>query len=295
MTTVPVEAEVVRPSLRRGSDLARRVRRHRSAMAGLLVIIALMVIATFAPWLAPHRPEIQNLPNRLAPPGSPGHVLGTDELGRDMLSRLLYGSRISLAIGIIVVLVAVGIGVPAGALAGYNPRYDSVIMRLTDLMLSFPGILLALVIIAVLGPGLENAMLAVGLFSVPVFVRITRASILSVRELEYVSAARAAGARDVRILFRHILPNCLAPLLVQATFRVATSILTAASLSFIGLGAQPPSPEWGAMLATGRVNLYIAPHVTLYPGLAIFVTVLAFNLLGDGLRDVLDPRLRAVP
>jgi peptide/nickel transport system permease protein len=257
------------------------------------VIAALVVVAALAPWLAPHPPDVQNLPGRLAPPGTPGHPLGTDELGRDILSRLLYGARISLVIGIIVVAVAVGIGVPAGALAGYHPRYDGVIMRTVDLMLSFPGILLALVIIAVLGPGLGNAMLAVGIFSVPVFVRITRASILSVRELEYVQAARAAGARDGRILVRHMLPNCVAPLLVQATFRIATSILTAASLSFIGLGAQPPTPEWGAMLATGRVNLYIAPHVTLYPGLAIFITVLAFNLLGDGLRDVLDPRLRA--
>lgn len=279
--------------MNRRGGLWRRLRRHRSAAAGLAVIAALAVVAVLAPWLAPHPPDVQDLPGRLAPPGTPGHPLGTDELGRDILSRLLYGARISLVIGIIVVAVAVGIGVPAGALAGYNPRYDGVIMRTVDLMLSFPGILLALVIIAVLGPGLGNAMLAVGIFSVPVFVRITRASILSVRELEYVQAARAAGARDGRILFRHMLPNCLAPLLVQATFRVATSILTAASLSFIGLGAQPPTPEWGAMLATGRVNLYIAPHVTLYPGLAIFITVLAFNLLGDGLRDVLDPRLRA--
>jgi len=279
--------------MRRRGGLWRRFLRHRSAAAGLAVIAALVVVAALAPWLAPHPPDVQNLPGRLAPPGTPGHPLGTDELGRDILSRLLYGARISLVIGIIVVAVAVGIGVPAGALAGYHPRYDGVIMRTVDLMLSFPGILLALVIIAVLGPGLGNAMLAVGIFSVPVFVRITRASILSVRELEYVQAARAAGARDGRILVRHMLPNCVAPLLVQATFRIATSILTAASLSFIGLGAQPPTPEWGAMLATGRVNLYIAPHVTLYPGLAIFITVLAFNLLGDGLRDVLDPRLRA--
>jgi len=271
--------------------MLRRLARHRSAVVGLIVIGVLMLAAIFAPVLAWHAPDIQNLPNRLAQPGSPGHVLGTDELGRDILSRLLYGARISLAIGIVVVLVAVGVGVPAGALAGYDSRYDAPIMRLTDLLLSFPGILLALVVVAVLGPGLRNAMLAVGIFSVPVFVRITRASVLSVRDLEYVHAARVAGSSDVRILFKHIMPNCLAPLLVQATFRVATSILTAASLSFIGLGAQPPSPEWGAMLATGRVNLYIAPHVTLYPGLAIFVTVLAFNLLGDGLRDLLDPRL----
>jgi len=271
----------------------RRLLRHRSATAGLAVIGLLVILALAAPLLAPHAPDKQNLPNRLAKPGSGMHPLGTDELGRDILSRLLHGARISLAIGVVVVFVAVGVGVPAGALAGYNTRYDGVIMRLTDLMLSFPGILLALVVVAILGPGLRNTMLAVGIFSVPVFVRITRASILSVRELEYVHAARAAGNSDRRILFRHMLPNCLAPLLVQATFRVATSILTAASLSFIGLGAQPPSPEWGAMLATGRVNLYIAPHVTLYPGLAIFVTVLAFNLLGDGLRDLLDPRLRA--
>jgi peptide/nickel transport system permease protein len=289
------QTEAIRPSRRAGPIILRRLARHRSAMAGLAVIGLLLIAATLAPWLSPFPPDRQDLPNRLAPPGRSGHLLGTDELGRDILSRLLYGARISLAIGVIVVAVAAGIGVPAGALAGYNPWFDGPIMRVTDLMLSFPGILLALVIIAVLGPGLENAMLAVGLFSVPVFVRITRASILSVRELEYVHAARAGGARDGRILFRHMLPNCMAPLLVQATFRIATSILTAASLSFIGLGAQPPSPEWGAMLATGRVNLYIAPHVTLYPGLAIFVTVLAFNLLGDGLRDLLDPRLRGTP
>jgi peptide/nickel transport system permease protein len=271
----------------------RRLTRHRPAMAGVLGIGALIVAAALAPLLSPHTPDAQNLENRLAPTGADGHPLGTDELGRDILSRLLYGGQISLTIGVVVVAVAIGVGVPAGLAAGYHPRLDAPIMRFTDLMLSFPGILLALVIIAILGPGLQNAMLAVGIFSVPVFVRITRASALSIRELEYVQAARAMGARDGRIVGRHILPNCLAPILVQASFRVATSILTAASLSFIGLGAQPPSPEWGAMLATGRVNLYIAPHVTLYPGLAIFVTVLAFNLLGDGLRDLLDPRLRS--
>ncbi len=272
----------------------RRLARHRSATLGLTVVLLEIAAAALAPLLAPSPPSVQDLRNRLAPPGALRHPLGTDELGRDILSRLVFGARISLTVGLLVVGVAAGLGVPAGALAGYNPRWDSPIMRLTDLMLAFPGVLLALVIVAILGPGLWQAMLAVGIQSVPVFIRITRASALSVRVLDYIQAASAVGVSDRRILSRHVLPNCLPPVLVQATFSMATAIITTASLSFLGLGAQPPSPEWGAMLATGRVNMYLAPHVTLFPGLAIFTTVLAFNLLGDGLRDLLDPRLRGV-
>ncbi len=272
----------------------RRILRHHSALVGLIIVLAEVSLALLAPRVASLPPSAQDLRGRLAPPGVGRHFLGTDELGRDILSRLVYGARISLAVGVLVVGVAAGIGVPAGVVAGYHPRWDAPIMRMTDLMLAFPGILLALVVVAILGPGLWQAMLAVGVQSVPVFVRLTRASALTVRELDYIQAASAVGVPDVRILARHVLPNSLPPILVQATFSMATAIITTASLSFLGLGAQPPSPEWGAMLATGRVNMYLAPHVTLFPGLAIFITVLAFNLLGDGLRDVLDPRLRGV-
>lgn len=272
----------------------RRILRHHSALVGLIVVLAEVSLAVLAPRVASLPPSVQDLRGRLAPPGVARHFLGTDELGRDILSRLVYGARISLAVGVLVVGVAAGIGVPAGVVAGYHSRWDAPIMRMTDLMMAFPGILLALVVVAILGPGLWQAMLAVGIQSVPVFVRLTRASALTVRELDYIQAASAVGVPDVRILARHVLPNSLPPILVQATFSMATAIITTASLSFLGLGAQPPSPEWGAMLATGRVNMYLAPHVTLFPGLAIFVTVLAFNLLGDGLRDLLDPRLRGV-
>jgi len=208
------------------------------------------------------------------------------ELGRDLLSRLLWGARISMLIGLIAVGIGVALGVPLGALSGYyGGRFDLLVQRLVDIMLAFPGILLAIAIVAVLGVGLENVMIAVGIASVPIYVRLVRGSILTLKEQEYVLAARALGASDGRIIFRHLLPNCLGPILVQSTLQIATAILWAAGLGFLGLGAQPPTPEWGTMLSKGRVFIRVAPHLTLFPGLAIFLLVLGFNLLGDGLRD----------
>jgi len=276
----------------RSMDLAKRFFRHKLAMTGLVLVVILVVIAVAAPVLAPYSPLDQNLRNRLAPPFSEGHLFGTDELGRDILSRIMWGSRVSLLIGLFAVVIGVGVGVPFGILAAYFPRLEGPIMRGADVMLAFPGILLALVIIAILGMGVVNATIAIGIYSIPVFTRLARAAALVPTHSEYVTSARALGQSDLYIMWRHVLPNSLAPIIVQSSFRLATAILTAAMLSFLGLGAQPPSPEWGVMLSTGRVNMIIAPHVTLFPGLAIFVTVLAFNLLGDGLRDILDPRLR---
>jgi ABC-type dipeptide/oligopeptide/nickel transport system permease subunit len=273
-------------------DLAKRFSRHKLAMTGLVLVVILVATAVAAPLLAPYSPFDQQLRNRLAPPMSEGHLLGTDELGRDILSRVIWGSRVSLLIGLLAVVIGVGIGVPLGILAAYYSRLEGPIMRAADVMLAFPGILLALVIIAILGMGVVNATIAIGIYSIPVFARLARAAALVPTSSEYVMSARALGQSDLWIMWRHVLLNSLAPIIVQSSFRLATAILTAAMLSFLGLGAQPPSPEWGVMLSTGRVNMIIAPHVTLFPGLAIFITVLAFNLLGDGLRDVLDPRLR---
>jgi peptide/nickel transport system permease protein len=249
-----------------------------------------LLIALFAPWVAPYDPIEQHLYERLSPP-SVEHPFGTDDFGRDILSRVIYGTRISLRIGIVAVLIALSVGMAIGLAAGfYGGVTDQVLMRLMDLMLAFPSILLAIGIVAVLGPGLENAMLAIGVVAIPQYARIIRASTLSVREADYVQALRALGASDVRIIWTAILPNCLAPLIVQTTLSLATAILDAAGLSFLGLGAQPPTPEWGAMISGGRELILSAPWVMTFPGLAIFVTVLAFNLMGDGLRDAFDPK-----
>ncbi len=270
----------------------RRLGRHRLALLGLLIVGIFTVCAILAPWLAPYDPTDASLRERRQPP-SWEHPLGTDELGRDLLSRLLWGARISMLIGLIAVGIGVALGVPLGALSGYyGGRFDLLVQRLVDIMLAFPGILLAIAIVAVLGVGLENVMIAVGIASVPIYVRLVRGSILTLKEQEYVLAARALGASDGRIIFRHLLPNCLGPILVQSTLQIATAILWAAGLGFLGLGAQPPTPEWGTMLSKGRVFIRVAPHLTLFPGLAIFLLVLGFNLLGDGLRDALDPRMR---
>lgn len=221
------------------------------------------------------------------------HVLGTDEQGRDVLSRLIYGAWISLFIGSIAVIIGIGVGVPVGAVSGYyGGRLDLVVQRLIDILLAFPGILLAIVLVATLGTGLTNVMIAVGIASIPIYARLVRGSVLALRDREFVDAARALGRRDLGTLFRHVLPNALAPVIVQSSLQMAVAILFAAGLGFLGLGARPPQPEWGLMLARGREYLATAPHVATFPGLAIMLVVLGFNLVGDALRDALDPRMK---
>lgn len=271
-----------------------RLRKNKSAMFGLVIVTLLVLSAIFAPWLAPYDPYEQNLLMRFKPIGTKGHPLGTDSFGRDMLSRLLYGSRISLVVGVTAVGFGLVVGVTLGLLAGYYKRLDNIIMRVMDIMLAFPGTLLAIAIVAALGPGMWNVVIAIGIWSVPTIARIVRGQVLSIKTKEYIVATQAIGCRDVRILFKHILPNCIAPVIVYSTMRIASSIMSAASLSFLGLGAQPPIPEWGAMIAEGRSFLYNAPHIATVPGIAIMLVVFAFNLLGDGLRDALDPNMKDV-
>ena len=251
------------------------------------------LVAVLAPFIAPHDP-LQIFTGQLRKPPSSQFLMGTDEVGRDILSRVIFGSRVSMRIGLISVGIAATVGTLLGLLAGYAGGWiEALIMRVVDVLLAFPGILLAIAIVAVLGPSLDNVMIAVGIEAVPAYVRTVRASTLSVREHEFVLAARASGAPAARIIARHILPNVVAPVVVLATVGVGLAILTAASLSFIGIGAQPPTPEWGSMLATARTYVREAPWIAAFPGLAIMLLVLALNLLGDGLRDALDPRLRA--
>ena len=258
----------------------------------MIIILVLIIVAIFTPLLAPFDPIKVDLFNRYqAPSGT--HWLGTDELGRDILSRLIYGSRISIQVGVIAVGIALIIGTFLGAVSGYFGKWiDMIVMRIIDILMAFPSILLAIALVAVMGKGLTNTMIAVGIVGIPQFARIVRSSVLSVKETEYVEAGRAIGAKSSRILFRHVLPNCLAPLIVQTTLSIGTAILDAAGLSFLGLGAQPPEAEWGAMLNAGREALQSSPWVVLFPGIAILITVIGFNLLGDGLRDALDPRLK---
>ncbi|MDP2859468.1 MAG: ABC transporter permease [Bacillota bacterium] len=275
-------------------DALRRFLKNRAATAGGIVVILVWIIALSAPLVAPYDP-IAHLgsANRLKPPGSPGYLLGTDDFGRDLLSRLIYGARISLQVGIIVVLLSGSIGVTLGAIAGYfGGLTDEIIMRSVDIVMAFPFFILAIAIMAVLGPSLNNAMIALAMVSWVGYARLVRGQVLSVKQKEFIEAARAEGLSDALIILRHVLPNCMAPILIQATLGVGGAILSAAGLSFIGLGAQPPDPEWGAMLNEGREYLRQAPYLTIIPGTAIAVTVLALNLLGDGLRDALDPRLR---
>jgi len=268
----------------------RLLRRHHLALAGGIILGLLGAAALLAPLLAPCDPLAQDLYGRLQPP-SAAHLLGTDEFGRDILSRVLYGARLSLRLGLVCVAMALAAGTLLGLVAGYwGGLADALLMRLVDLMLAFPSILLAIAIVAVIGPGIDKVMVAVSIVLVPQYARLVRAAVLSIREMPYVEAARALGAPDWRILWLSILPNCLAPLVVQSTLSLATAILDAAGLSFLGLGAQPPTPEWGAMLSGGRDLLLRAPWVMTFPGLAIFAAALGLNLFGDGLRDALDPR-----
>lgn len=271
----------------------RRLRRDYLALAGAIFLILVIVISLLAPVVAPKDPIEVNLAQRLVTPGTPGYPLGADDLGRDILSRLIWGGRVSLLIGFSAVLVAMVLGVFIGLVAGYFGGWlDTLIMRLIDILMAFPAILLAITIVASLGPGLRNAMLAVSIVGIPYYARIVRGSVLSLREQEFVQAARVVGAGPVRILTRHVLSNSLAPLIVAATLDVGWMIMYAAGLSFLGLGAQPPTAEWGVMLSSGRQFIRNAPHLSIFPGLAIFLVVLALNFLGDGLRDALDPRLK---
>ena len=278
------------PALR--PQVMRRLFRNPGALAGAVVSGVFLGTALLAAWIAPYDP-VAPVPDAVLQAPSWTHPFGTDELGRDVLSRVLYGSRISLQVGVVAVGIAMVIGTVLGLIAGFNGGlWDTVIMRGTDVLLAFPGILLAIAIVATLGPSLVNVMIAVGIGAVPVYARTVRGSTLSVRQLEYVEAARAAGATTARVLGRHILRNISAPILVLATLGIGINILIAAGLSYIGLGAQPPTPEWGAMLSGARQYLRDAWWTAVFPGLAITAAVIGVNLLGDGLRDVLDPRLR---
>lgn len=274
-------------------SVGRRLIQSKISLLGTLIVTAFILTAVLAPLLAPYHPiNDGTLVERLKAP-SESHLLGTDSQGRDILSRIIYGARISVQVGVISVGIALVVGTLMGVAAGfYGGWVDNAMMRLVDIMLAFPSVLLAIAITAVLGPELKNAMIAIGVVSIPSFARIVRSTVLSVKSMEYVEAARAIGATDLRIIFRHVLPNSMAPLIVQTTLSIGTAILDAAALSFLGLGAQPPTPEWGAMLSDGRSYLQKAPWVMFFPGMAIMFVVLGFNLLGDGLRDALDPRLK---
>jgi dipeptide transport system permease protein len=271
---------------------------NRGAVIGLFVFVALVLIAVFADVIAPHSPFEQYRDAVLLPPawlegGNWNFVLGTDPVGRDILSRLIYGSQYSLFIGVFVTTLSLTTGIIIGVIAGYYGGWlDTAIMRLMDIILAFPSLLLALVLVAILGPGLTNGMIAIALVLQPHFVRLTRAAVMTEKTRDYVTAARLAGASPLRLMFKTILPNCMAPLIVQATLSFSNAILDAAALGFLGMGAQPPAPEWGTMLAEAREFILRAWWVVTFPGLAILITVLAINLMGDGLRDALDPKLK---
>ena len=289
----------------------RRLFRRKSAILGMILLAIMVLIALTAQWLAPYSPTLSMLDvdppqglGKRSPPcvhtlgcaaDQPEHILGTDGNIRDEFSRVLYGARLSLLVGLSTVSFAIVIGTVLGALGGYFGGWiDNVIMRVMDVLLAFPSLLLAIAIVTVLGPGLINALLAIGIVSIPAYARVMRASVISLREMDFVSATRALGGSNMRILFQRILPNALTPLIVQGTLGIATAILDAAALSFLGLGAQPPTPEWGAMLGAERNQVFTAPHLVFFPGFMIMITVLSFNLIGDGLRDALDPRLAHV-
>ena len=273
-------------------------RENRGAVFGLWIFGLFVVVALLADWIAPYDPTVQYREHLLQPPfwqegGSLAFPLGTDAVGRDMLSRLLYGARYSFYVGIVVVTVAAAGGILVGLLSGFAPKWlDTILMRVMDIILAFPSLLLALVLVAILGPSLTNAMIAIAIVLQPHYVRLTRSSVLAERSKDYVTAAKVTGAKLPRLMFITVLPNCLSPIIVQAALSFSTAILDAAALGFLGMGAQPPTPEWGTMLAEAREFILRAWWVVTFPGLAILITVLAINLMGDGLRDALDPKLR---
>jgi peptide/nickel transport system permease protein len=304
--TGPASLSIMRPPESLWRQAIRAFFRQRSAVIGLTIIVTLILIAIFAPLIAPYEPTqvligVEDVQKRASPcihlfgcpADQPQHLMGTDGNVRDQFSRIVYGTRVSLYVGFITVGFAIVIGITLGAIAGYAAgRSDNLIMRILDVLLAFPSLLLAIAIVSVLGPGLTNAMLAIAIVSIPAYARVMRASVLSVKEEEYTVAARTVGVSTTQILFRHIFPNAISPLIVLATLGIGTAILETAALSFLGLGAQPPIAEWGSMLSAERNQVFSAPHLVFLPGLAIMINVLAFNLLGDGLRDALDPRLR---
>ncbi|RLG72522.1 MAG: ABC transporter permease [Methanobacteriota archaeon] len=293
----------------------QRMMKNHTAIIGLIITLSLVFVAILAPWIAPYDPVDAELPDRLSPPqlitcltnllgfqggnhprqtGGRVYLLGADEQGRDILSRLIYGSRTSLRVGVVAVSIALVAGLVLGTCSGYyGGRLDTIIMRAMDILLAFPAIVLAIAIMTIFEkPSINNAMIAIGIVNIPRYARVVRGAVLSTKQNEYVEAVKALGASNLRIIFKHVLPNCLAPIIVYSTLGVATAILEAAALSFLGLGSQPPTPDWGAMLADGREYLMEAWHVSTFPGIAIVVTVLGFNMLGDGLRDVMDPHLK---
>jgi len=273
-------------------EVFHRLSRRTTALIGLIIVLVFLISALFAPLLSPHDPLEHNLAYKLAIP-SWDYLLGRDELGRCILSRIIYGARISLLIGIIVISIGVLVGVPLGVISAYyGGKVDFVVQRFVDTMLAFPGILLALMLIAMLGVGLHNVMIAVGISTIPIYARLARSAVLVIKARQFVEAAKSIGSSNLRIILQHLLPNSLSPIIVQSTLHMATAILWAAGLGFLGLGVNPPTPEWGAMLNGGRLYIRVASHVATFPGLMIFITVLGFNLLGDGLRDALDPRLK---
>ena len=288
-TVAPAADTRVRTPLR---EFWRKFRKQKLAMGAGVFVVALILLALVAPWIVPFDAETYFDYDQLNAAPNAKHWLGVDSLGRDIFSRILMGSRISLAAGFISVALGALVGTVLGLLSGYYKGWwDRITMRLSDVLLAFPGILLAIGVVAVLGSSMVNVIIAVAIFSVPAFARLVRGSTLAIKHMTYIEAMRSIGASDWVILARHVLPGTISPIVVYGTMRVGTSIITAASLSFLGLGAQPPTPEWGAMLNEARSDMLIAPHVALFPSLAIFFTVLAFNLLGDGLRDALDPKI----
>ncbi len=297
MTSLRAWLQDPSPTSRRQARLGQmwlawlRIRRNRLAMAGLVIVALLLLVAAFAPWIAPHDPFVQNLGNRLQPPGTPGHWLGTDDFGRDILSRIIHGARITLYIIALVAVTAPVLGLLIGTVAGYFGGWiDAVLMRLTDIFLAFPRLILALALVAVLGPGIENAVLAIALTAWPPYARVARAETLTIRNSDYIAAVRLQGAGAPRIIMGHVVPMCLPSVIIRVTLDMAGVILIAAGLGFLGLGVQPPQPEWGLMISSGRKFLFEQWWVATMPGLAIFLVSLGFNLLGDGLRDVLDPK-----
>lgn len=292
-TTLSVETPTIQPKKkdRFVVTTTKRLLKNKLAVVGIIIIAIQVIMAITAPFITSYDPAAQQLTKSELPVMSEGHILGTDNYGRDVWTRIVYGAQISLVVAITAVTLGLLGGVVLGMLAGYYKKWDAIIMRFVDLLFAFPGILLAMLIIAILGTSLINVAIAISIWSIPTCARIVRGSVLSIKEKEYIMAMKSMGASDLRIMVKHILPNALAPIIVFATMRMATAILSTASLSYLGLGAQPPTPEWGAMIAQGQDYMWTSPHLTVIPGIAIMLTVFAFNVVGDGLRDALDPNM----